>query len=316
MNTKRLLAASALLSAFAPVTLTRAQPPPWWAERQVIDTTKSPSDYAAANQGQIKSIAAKARDELQARIPGGAGASVAQLVASWSTLENAKDYAVLNLGQLKYLAKPFYDRLAEAGYQGPPLASGQIYPWTSSTADDNDYAAVNIGQVKRVFSFDLGGSTGDSDADSLPDWWEYWHFGSLTQNGSADYDGDGRSNALEYAQSTNPANPDITTPSEPVSFTIASSTPTSIGIRWATAVDTGAGSETGIMGYDIYRGGVKVGATTTTDFTDTGVTAGSSYSYLIKAIDKAGNLVSTTAINPAAPISSTSGSFEVFTPAQ
>ena len=49
----------------------------------------------------------------------------------------------------------------------------------------------------------------DTDLDGLPDAWEMANFGSLSQNGNAtgansDADGDGRSNALEFAEHTNP----------------------------------------------------------------------------------------------------------------
>ncbi|MEI6604967.1 MAG: SUMF1/EgtB/PvdO family nonheme iron enzyme, partial [Verrucomicrobiota bacterium] len=47
----------------------------------------------------------------------------------------------------------------------------------------------------------------DTDTDGLPDWWEILHFGNLTtSNGSGDFDRDGRSDAQELADGTDPAN--------------------------------------------------------------------------------------------------------------
>ncbi len=43
-----------------------------------------------------------------------------------------------------------------------------------------------------------------SDGDALPDEWELVHFGSLGRDGSGDYDGDGMSDAQEFAAGTNP----------------------------------------------------------------------------------------------------------------
>lgn len=126
-----------------------AAAPAWWAERGVIITNASPDDYAPANQGQLKNIAKSALAEMDAKLPGGAGQPLHDLVDGWSN-PNAQtnDFAPLNLGQLKNVAKPFYDRLIAAG-----LASA--YPWASSTAHADDYAVANIGQVKNLFSFEI-----------------------------------------------------------------------------------------------------------------------------------------------------------------
>ncbi len=47
----------------------------------------------------------------------------------------------------------------------------------------------------------------DDDADDLPDGWELWHFGSITNAaGADDSDGDGVSNSAEYGANTEPTN--------------------------------------------------------------------------------------------------------------
>jgi len=48
----------------------------------------------------------------------------------------------------------------------------------------------------------------DSDSDSLPDSWENQHFGNLTANATADSDGDGTTNLMEYLAGTNPNSAD------------------------------------------------------------------------------------------------------------
>ncbi|MBI2513265.1 MAG: VCBS repeat-containing protein [Opitutae bacterium] len=139
------------------------------------------NDYAAVNLGQVKNLAAKAVLEMNAKLPGGAGAELNALVASWQQAPPAgvarNDYAAITHGQLKALAKKFYDRLAAAGYKGPPLASGQAYPWTSTTADDTSFHPANIGQVKRLFSFipALGNRDLDIDGDGMTNGWEVDH---------------------------------------------------------------------------------------------------------------------------------------------
>ena len=51
--------------------------------------------------------------------------------------------------------------------------------------------------------------TADSDGDGLPDEWELAYFGNLAQGPNDDPDGDGRTNAEEFANGTNPTVADI-----------------------------------------------------------------------------------------------------------
>ena len=137
-----------LLGAFLPL-FAFAAAPAWWSERGVTVANAAPDDYAPANQGQLKNIAKAAVAEMDARIPGGAGQELHDLVDGWSTPSaQTNDFAPLNLGQLKNVVRPFYDRLIAAG-----LASS--YPWSSSTAPADDFAVANIGQVKNLFSFEF-----------------------------------------------------------------------------------------------------------------------------------------------------------------
>eukprot|EP01031_Cornospumella_fuschlensis_P051453 gene51453-62922_t len=68
---KRLLVSLALVAGFA--TLAFAAAPQWWTDRNVLKTGAAASDYAVVNQGQLKNMARAARDELNARVKGGAG---------------------------------------------------------------------------------------------------------------------------------------------------------------------------------------------------------------------------------------------------
>jgi hypothetical protein len=184
-----LLLVLGLLTSFAAA-------PSWWQSRGVLDASQTTNDYAAANVGQLKNIAKKARDEVKASLPGGAGTTVEALISSFSaTTADRNDFAAVNVGQLKAVAKPFYDLLIQAGYTTD-------YPWSNTDPIRNDYAEANIGQVKNLFKFDL---TLDSNANGLPDWWEIKTFGSLGgAAGAGDYDNDGLTNAEEYWLKLNP----------------------------------------------------------------------------------------------------------------
>ena len=120
-----------------------AAEPSWWRERGVLNG-KPADDFAAVNAGQLKNIAAAACQELDAKLPGGAGAEIARLVGSFA---NSNNFAAINLGQLKAVAKPFYDRLITEKFVAE-------YPWKPGATTD-DSAAANLGQLKNVFSFEI-----------------------------------------------------------------------------------------------------------------------------------------------------------------
>jgi probable HAF family extracellular repeat protein len=155
--------------------------PAWWSQRGVLIQNATPSDFAPANQGQLKNIAKAAADEMDAQLPGGAGAMVHALVASWSPPNSqTNDRASVNIGQLKNIAKPFYDRLIATTY-------ASSYAWDNDPNPPNDFAVANIGQVKNLFSFDFRALDviHDTDQNSLADWWERFYFGSIGNNPNA-----------------------------------------------------------------------------------------------------------------------------------
>ena len=77
----------------------------------MVDASKAANDYAPVNAGQLKKIATEAINELDARLPGGAGDALHALRQSLAAGgAAANDFAPVNLSQLKNLAKPVYDR--------------------------------------------------------------------------------------------------------------------------------------------------------------------------------------------------------------
>ncbi|WP_289734455.1 endo-1,4-beta-xylanase [Streptomyces macrolidinus] len=77
---------------------------------------------------------------------------------------------------------------------------------------------------------------------------------------------------------------DTTPPSAPSGLTVTGTTATSVSLKWTASTDN-----VGVTGYDVYRGSTKVGSATSTSYTDTGLTASTTYSYTVKAKDAAGN---------------------------
>ena len=76
-----------------------------------------------------------------------------------------------------------------------------------------------------------------------------------------------------------------TPPAAPTGLTAGIPTGTTVGLTWTAATDN-----IGVTGYDVLRDGVVVGSSTTTSFSDSGLTAETTYGYAVRAKDAAGNL--------------------------
>lgn len=95
---------------------------------------------------------------------------------------------------------------------------------------------------------------------------------------------------------------DTVPPAAPTNLAVATVSDKSVTLTWTASTDNIA-----VTGYWVYRGGEKIGQTQGTTFSDTTVTADSSFSYLVKAVDAVGNVsqasaaitVSTPAAQPA-----------------
>ncbi|KFE62306.1 carbohydrate binding domain-containing protein [Hyalangium minutum] len=83
---------------------------------------------------------------------------------------------------------------------------------------------------------------------------------------------------------------DVSSPAAPTGLAVSSTTSTAVSLTWNAVTDP-----SGIAGYNVYRGGTLVGSPTSTSYTDTGLTAGTAYSYTVKARDTVGNLSAASA---------------------
>ncbi|MBR7676403.1 cellulose binding domain-containing protein, partial [Streptomyces daliensis] len=77
-------------------------------------------------------------------------------------------------------------------------------------------------------------------------------------------------------------NPGDAPPSAPGTPAASDITNTSVKLSWSAATD-----DKGVKNYDVLRDGTKVTTVTGTSYTDTGLTAGTDYSYTVKARDTA-----------------------------
>lgn len=87
---------------------------------------------------------------------------------------------------------------------------------------------------------------------------------------------------------SSPPPPDTTAPPAPSGLTKTGSTTSTISLSWNAVSDNSGGS--GLSGYNIYRNGSFVTKVIgLTSYTDTGLAAGTSYSYQVSAVDNAAN---------------------------
>jgi chitodextrinase len=78
---------------------------------------------------------------------------------------------------------------------------------------------------------------------------------------------------------------DMTAPTAPTNLRVSTKTATSVSLAWTASTDN-----VGVTGYRIYRGGTQIGTSTSASFTNSNLTASTSYTYTVRAVDAAGNL--------------------------
>jgi len=84
---------------------------------------------------------------------------------------------------------------------------------------------------------------------------------------------------------------DTTPPSVPAGITTTVASSSQINLAWTASTDPTVTGQTtsGVAGYDVYRNGSKIAAVTTTNYSDSGLSPATTYSYTVDAYDNAGN---------------------------
>jgi Bacterial Ig domain len=95
---------------------------------------------------------------------------------------------------------------------------------------------------------------------------------------------------------------DTTPPSVPTGLTAGAASSSEIDLSWNASTDN-----VGVTGYNVFRGGAKIGTSTTSSYADAGLTASTSFSYTVSAFDAAGNTSAQSASASATTLPSTGG---------
>ena len=93
------------------------------------------------------------------------------------------------------------------------------------------------------------------------------------------------------ASATTQAAPDTQAPGVPAGLTATAASSSQINLNWNASIDN-----VGVTGYRIYRGGTQIATSTSTTFSNTGLTASTAYSYSVAAYDAAGNVSAQSAV--------------------
>lgn len=103
---------------------------------------------------------------------------------------------------------------------------------------------------------------------------------------------------------------DTTAPTVPANLTATSISAIQINLSWTASTDN-----VGVTGYEVWRGTTKIMTTTSTSFSDVGLTASTTYTYTVTAYDAAGNTssksTSASATTLAAPASTVTVSGDI-----
>jgi hypothetical protein len=128
-------------------------------------------------------------------------------------------------------------------------------------------------------------------------------------------------NVTSITVATTPPPLDTTAPTTPAGLSSTGVTSTSISLAWNASTDTGG---SGLLGYKLYRNGTFITQISSLSFTDSSLTANTSYAYKISAIDNSSNESAqslavnvSTAANPPPPLTNScdlnnDGSVDIF----
>ena len=96
------------------------------------------------------------------------------------------------------------------------------------------------------------------------------------------YDGAGNGSSGSPQACTTTLAAGLTTPTVPSGLIASADSPTQITIQWTAST---AGNGSAVQGYRVFRNGTLAGLTSTPNFSDTGLTPGTQYCYIVDAYD-------------------------------
>src|SRR5450631_953083 len=186
------------------------------------------------------------------------------------------------------------------GLSAVALSPSQIaVSWIASTDPDNTSSQLTYGVYRN-------GIRTTTTTAGTTSWADTGLTASTTYSYTVSaYDPAGNGSAQSsVVQATTPPLLDTTPPTIPTNLSVTGTSTSTVSLAWTASTDN-----VGVAGYKIYRGGVQIGASGVASYTDTGLSASTTYSYTVSAYDAAGNNSAQTA-----PVSATTGTSDTQAP--
>lgn len=179
------------------------------------------------------------------------------------------------------------DTTAPVRSNGAPsgtLSSGTTGATLSLTTNENAtcrYSTTSgVAYASMTHTFATTGGTSHAEAvTGLTDGTAYAYYVRCSDTA-------GNANTDDYAITFSVASPppDTTPPSTPGNLHTTSVTTSAVGLAWDASTDN-----VGVAGYKVFRDSVQIATTSTTNYEDMSVAAGTTYAYAVRAYDAAGN---------------------------
>lgn len=164
---------------------------------------------------------------------------------------------------------------------------------SSSNGANTNFKVTSGGSVVHSQNIDQSSAAGNQSQWILLGQWEFGQ-GQSAANASVKIDGSATTNPRGISSPRLMSDAakfvfrgvigDTIPPSQPAALTAEAADTSSVSLQWTASTDN-----VGVAGYRLYRGGVFRGSVSGTAFTDTGLSANTSYAYQVSAVDQAGN---------------------------
>lgn len=199
-------------------------------------------------------------------------------------------------------AAAFFAVLMLSFFVNPAFAGQASLAWNASASSGVTGYKVHYGTASRSYSTHL--DVGNKLTSSVPN----LTAGTTYYFAVTAYNAAGESGYSNEASATIPAAPDTQAPGLPTNLAASANGTTAINLNWTASTD-----DVGVASYRVERcqgvgctGFAQVAAPAGTSYGDTGLTAGTSYSYRVRASDAAGNLSGYSAVATASTTGATS----------
>jgi len=171
-------------------------------------------------------------------------------------------------------------------------AESQLEIMQASASADGQISEQVWGSSTAATASGTGWTLGEPDNSATPLMWSMAQYVRLADDISAGSNSDTPKIVCETFSTCT-----TTVPSAPTGLKVTATTSTTVSLSWTAS--------SGATGYKVLRGGTVIGTTTGTTYTDTGLTASTSYTYTVEADNSAGTSAASSSVTATTAAAST-----------